>query len=440
MAVASAPCQAAAAFILFILIFVEVFMSRRCIRRGFTLVELLVVIAIIGVLIALLLPAVQQAREAARRNQCMNKVKQLALALQNAHDVAKKFPATSNQGSSTGYASIYYPTPGTAASPGVNPSSGYAAGTSAGYSWIVKILPYMDEANLFNSISQASSKLSADAFTPYTSTVSGTGAGFSVSYTSGGTTIARHFCTVQLDEVTCPSYSGTPQVAGSPFSSSVVPINYGPALSTLGTTPQSATISNYLALAATDYRWIGYGTSSLLTNSTSITTTTKAPDGMIVPGTGLNMKACVDGTSKTLMICETVEPAVNNWYDGTTAWTTGINPNTVSVSSTAPINTYNSTTNPQSYWYQPAGGTTALQVGPAPVSSVSYMGGIAITKWSTANPISWGPSSNHSGGVVVHGAVDGSVHNITPDCDPTVYIHIITINGHEPDALPDTTS
>lgn len=99
--------------------------------KGFTLIELLVVIAIIAILIALLLPAVQQAREAARRTQCKNNLKQLGLALHNYHDVYGKF--CYHKGG-TGW---------------------IAAGTGnwERLSGFIGLLPYIEQANLYNQIS-----------------------------------------------------------------------------------------------------------------------------------------------------------------------------------------------------------------------------------------------------------------------------------------------
>ncbi|WP_437205706.1 DUF1559 family PulG-like putative transporter [Planctomicrobium sp. SH664] len=100
-------------------------------RPGFTLIELLVVIAIIAVLIALLLPAVQQAREAARRSQCKNNLKQLALALHNYHDTYQFFPM--------GHQFVG----------GFDKDLSNNRGGS-GFGWGWSILPFIDQAPLFN--------------------------------------------------------------------------------------------------------------------------------------------------------------------------------------------------------------------------------------------------------------------------------------------------
>ncbi len=99
-------------------------MQKTVKRSGFTLIELLVVIAIIAILIALLLPAVQQAREAARRSQCKNNLKQLGLALHNYHDTHRVFP----------------------------PGFVQRSDLREQLTWPMHILPYIDQAPLYNTI------------------------------------------------------------------------------------------------------------------------------------------------------------------------------------------------------------------------------------------------------------------------------------------------
>ncbi len=112
-------------------------MFRNSLRRrpsGFTLVELLVVIAIIGILVALLLPAVQAAREAARRTQCVNNIKQVALAAHNFHDTHNRLPPGALSAKVTG----------------VGGSGAVGSGQNAGC--LVYLLPYMEQVMIYDGI------------------------------------------------------------------------------------------------------------------------------------------------------------------------------------------------------------------------------------------------------------------------------------------------
>ncbi|GHT25537.1 prepilin-type N-terminal cleavage/methylation domain-containing protein [Planctomycetales bacterium] len=170
-------------------------------KSGFTLVELLVVIAIIGVLIALLLPAVQAAREAARRMQCSNQVKQLSLSLHNYHDVnITAFPAGAQRNFK------WY---GTAATPTLAAESsvnGTLGAVGVRLSGLVALLPFNEQTALWDKITSNNYAYGWNDITP-TGTALKTVSGGSVNATDSDAANVSNPVVARLTMLFCPSDS-----------------------------------------------------------------------------------------------------------------------------------------------------------------------------------------------------------------------------------------
>ncbi|QDV15157.1 hypothetical protein CA51_50690 [Rosistilla oblonga] len=228
-------------------------------RRAFTLVELLVVIAIIGILVGLLLPAVQAAREAARRMQCGNNMKQLGLALHNYVDTYQKFPA-----SSRGYGGCV----GNAVNGEIKNASG-----------LVALLPYIELQNVYDQFNHE------EAFAVTSSGQRATGNVIGDPATNGNATIAE----LELDVFACPSDS-------NPIKGRLVGNHYGPAPGFSG----AATNYDFIVAAGPEF---GTCNSYATTNST-----TKRMFGGDV---NTRMAEVIDGLTNTFMVGETTRYHVN---------------------------------------------------------------------------------------------------------------------------------
>lgn len=411
--------------------------------RGFTLVELLVVIAIIGILVALLLPAIQAAREAARRNQCLSQLKQLALAMHTFHDSRNYLPMASTapfrQGSDnkvkTGALGVA--SGGTAANPTID-----AGQNGDGYSWCVQILPYFEEEVLYQKLTQTAGsgnppprigKLRDAAF------ATGTAAGTQQPGTapsSTGTNPNPYIFATKLEVVRCPSYPGEEDVAVQGF---LAPVPSG---------AQKIGAGNYIAMAATHYHTNGDLESGAPSPAgKNCVSGAYCGNGAIAfPGQiGVGANATVtkrghgfnsisDGTSKTLLLAESREEQFTSWYSGFASYGVGAWPQNPGKPVPWPTR---ATAGTVQYWsVLNANGTHSLNKGSTRAENDPSEPG---PNWYTGTPIAWphatgqrrwGPSSRHPG-VVQHAYADAHAGAINDSVDDDAYLHLITRNGRE---------
>jgi prepilin-type N-terminal cleavage/methylation domain-containing protein len=356
-------------------------------RRGFTLVELLVVIAIIATLIGLLLPAVQSAREAARRTGCSFNIRGLTQAVMVYESTRRRLPAVTDRILNSGTLQ----TTGT-------------TGSQSGYSWIFHVLPYLEEGALYNNVSANTNKFVLDAWSASARVGTGTTGAFAKE--------------VQIPALVCPSFSGDKTT-----SSRSVTVSGSSTSSSGGATGLG--ITNYKAMAGVGWATTaGSGTPptaptisstmfpGIVGNLNSRGPIQYYPDQTgVVSGAGSAQSSVSDGMSKTVMVSESNETLNAAWIDGETAW----------VVATRPGGGPSTTNN---VW---GIGTTVIGLNATP----QYLTGFKSSTWN------YGNASDHQGGIVLHGFGDTHVAQIVADVDPKVYMAICSRGGGEADSLTE---
>ncbi len=376
-------------------------------RQGFTLVELLVVIAIIATLIGLLLPAVQSAREAARRTGCSFNVRGLTQAIMVYESTKRRLPAATDRNEAQSRA-----------------GNGAAAATGSGFSWIFHILPYMEEGAFYNNVSSNTSKFQFGPFSTGRAAAAG-------GAWSGQNWQGTHAAAVVISQLICPSSGGGSTVetsATGPTSGLSYATEYQTFESSIGS--DKVALTNYKAMAGTHMN-AGMPQQN---GAIQFSPDQSVPSGLsatpwMASRAGVSAGSVSDGMSKSVMVAETKERGYSSWIDGTVAWVVAYDPN-------AGI-PYNVNGN----WGTSTAGTPlitrcALSVQPALTPLVRYLPG-AQFGGRVGVGMAYGPSSDHQGGITMHAFGDTHVAQITSDVDPTVYMSICSRNGQESATLQE---
>lgn len=335
--------------------------------------------------VLLLLPAINAAREAARRNGCLNNLRQLGLGAANHESATKRFPLASD-------ATTDLMLGQTAGGAGASP-----AATDDGYSWLQQMLPFIEEAILDKQLRQAR-KGDAEHTGPFDSDVS-------------------QFAATQIPAFRCPSYSG-------PKSTSLGGVD--------------AAVGSYCTLAATDLfeaPAAPWKRSSNWENGVIVSACWQTPNSQtsaLALGTcqarGTGMRDIADGISKTLIACESREEEFSAWISGACMWVTATTPNSL-ASSRALVLPGND-------------GFISLTGGPGGLAlNDGYDGKLNFyfkpNDWATAQERRWGPSSEHAGNGVIHVFADVHARFISAEVDPTAYLRFVTRSDGDPASEDD---
>ena len=417
-------------------------------RRAFTLVELLVVIAIIGILVALLLPAVQAAREAARRNSCLNNIKQMGIAIHNFADRGGKeeMPLAST--------SFFSPL-------------AQAGSNLDGYSWLFQILPQMENANVYNRVRDSqletggilgagSQKLKQGPFAPM----------IVVDDTKAARDIERFAFGQKIDAFICPSYPGNDETKDTGIYPSTGNLR--------------AAVGNYVAIPSTHYNTDGKtgGNDAGADNSTTGTlydsyagprpkqragngvlafpqnTSGRPPESnytsiyqMRRRPKGVTFAGIRDGTSNTILFAESREERYASWISGLSAYVVAADPDGPGQIAKPPApsgsnqpaqlswGTFNDPTANEGQTalniglgVKRAGGESAREGPNNPTNGTAYF---YAKNFTHGNQARWfGPSSQHPG-QVQHCFADAHGKSIDESIDRDVYLHLVSRAGSE---------